>query len=708
MAYSFNDSPIEKAEDDKYGITTFARLLAKSIRSIKAPVGTTIALNGQWGSGKSSAVNIIRSELETAADETLVISDFKCWWYRGEEALVLAFLQNLNALLDRTFKDKVKELVPQLGQHLLQAGPVIGSALALASVGPLATLADKGLTFIQQLFPEGDTLENTFRKLAQILEGGDKQFLIIIDDIDRLSPEEALAIFRMVKSVGCLPNVIYLLVFDRVLAEKVVAEHYPSEGPHFLEKIIQASFELPVPLRTDIKNAIFSAVLETCGNRDEMQSVRFQNIFHDVVAQYLTTPRHVVRFQHAINVTWPAIEGEISLADFVALETLRLYEPSLFQAIRSNKSELCRTNKGFNPNQENQIDNKPFLKGVKKEFHHMANSALQKLFPLMENIDYSNEFLAEWDAERRVCVEENFDTYLRLVLSDEKLPMGKINELIEKADDRDFIQSEFRKATASRRRSGTSMIPVLFDELHAHAPRIPKEKVEPLLSALFEIHDEVDLEIDVNNEFMVYGDTTLRYHWLIRRLTTQRFTLEERTNLYMVALQEASLGWLVNFVHSAKSLYSKPENKPLRDEDKLVRKDAIDGLVEHALKAIRLSAIDGSLLEHQDLLEILYWWRDFLDNDPSEVHAWTKPLLENDAALVIFARMLTGETLSQYAGELTPRRSKRVQIDEDADILDVGMFLSRLKTLQEAKTLGEKEREIVEDFLDAWHRRKDH
>jgi hypothetical protein len=42
----FNDSPIETAEDDRYGITPFAKSIAKSILSIKRPIGTTIALNG--------------------------------------------------------------------------------------------------------------------------------------------------------------------------------------------------------------------------------------------------------------------------------------------------------------------------------------------------------------------------------------------------------------------------------------------------------------------------------------------------------------------------------------------------------------------------------------------------------------------------------------------------------------------------------------
>ena len=131
-----------------------------------------------------------------------MISDFKCWWYRGEEALALAFLQNLNALLTDTLQDKVKELVPQLGQCLLQAGPAIGSALALTPAGPFAAFTGAGLTFAKRFFPKGDTLDKTFQKLVRVLEEEERHFLIIVDDIDRLTPEEALAVFRLVKSVG--------------------------------------------------------------------------------------------------------------------------------------------------------------------------------------------------------------------------------------------------------------------------------------------------------------------------------------------------------------------------------------------------------------------------------------------------------------------------------------------------------------------------
>ena len=466
MKQYFNDSPIERAEDDLYGFASFAKSLAQSIKSINAPVGTTIALNGQWGSGKTSVINMVRHEIENAGDEEIVISDFKCWWYRGQDALALAFLQNLNALLINTLSDKVKDLVPQIGQLILQVGPDIGTALSLTPAGPLAAFTESGLKSLQRFFPKGNTLESTFRKLTEALANEDRRFLIIVDDIDRLSPEEALAVFRVIKSVGCLPSVIYLIAFDRELAEKAVAENYPSEGPHFLEKIIQASFQLPMPLRTDLNDAIFNVIQQTCGPLDEKYQTRFFNIFYDVVAPHLTTPRHVVRFRNAISVTWPAIASEVNIADFIALETLRLYEPSLFHTIHANKQKLCSLNTQYERDQNNEIRIDHYLSEVKDEHHEMAKLSLQRLFPNMEDAGYSRDFLAIWDAERRVCIDAHFDTYFRLTLSDERLPMERINEIIAKADDLNFIQTLFRDAATKLRKSGTSMVPVFLDEVN--------------------------------------------------------------------------------------------------------------------------------------------------------------------------------------------------------------------------------------------------
>lgn len=711
MTEYFNDSPIEKPCDDQYGIMPFAKSLAKGVLGIKRPIGTTIALNGEWGSGKSSAVNLIRNELEKVPEETLIISDFKCWWYRGEEALALAFLQNLHAVLSDSLKDKVKDLIPKIGRGLLQAGPVLGAAVALTPVGPFASLTSASASFAKRFFENGETLEKTFKKLSEVLEKEDRRYLVIIDDIDRLSPDEALAIFRMVKSVGRLPNVMYLLVFDRQLADQAVSERYPSEGPHFLEKIIQASFELPSPLRTDLNTAILSAIQETCGSPDDNYLQRTLNVFHDVVAPYLTTPRHVSRFNNAISVSWPAIENEVSLADFIALETLRLYEPSVFQAIRANKSNVCGIRNGNDGRDRTSTRFDPYLIGVNDARAETIKTALQRLFPRLEDMGYGEGFRTQWDTERRVCIENHFDTYFRLSLSGDTLPIATIDELIERASDREFIQTTFRDAALKRRRNGTSMVPVILDELNTHAGRVDREDVSPLISALFEIHDEIDLKVDKDDSFFGMADTSLRYHWLIRRLTRNRFSLTERSELYLAALQNASFAWLLDFTTSTQNLYAEDIQNPTREDSHLTLEQDIDPLIDQSLAAICAARDNGSLLLHKDLILILYRWKNFAQTGEEEVRAWTDPLMDVPEALVIFARELTGASWSHGMGfhglgDRVARRHVRAQIDENTDILDVDLFRTGLENLQNENSLDEESNAIVDTFLTAWEQRR--
>jgi predicted KAP-like P-loop ATPase len=118
MTGHFNDSPIETAEQDTFGVKHFASAIARSIANIKKPIGSTIAIQGSWGAGKSSAINIIRTELERDNSESICVAEFKCWWFRGDEALALAFLQTVHGAIaptlgevaGKTFKSLTKRL----------------------------------------------------------------------------------------------------------------------------------------------------------------------------------------------------------------------------------------------------------------------------------------------------------------------------------------------------------------------------------------------------------------------------------------------------------------------------------------------------------------------------------------------------------------------------------------------------------------------
>lgn len=384
----FNDKPIENKEDDLYGMAPFAERLAKGILNVKNPIGTTIALSGEWGSGKSSTINLVKSYLSNQNgnntqneknDSPVMISEFKCWWFRGEEALAIAFLKELIVFLgynDAETREKLKKLVVQV----LPTVELVGSSvLSLSTSGVLpASFFQRISQSIKKYTPDKikkwfskkeETLEELFKELNEKLSSENRRFLIIIDDMDRLAPDEMLAMFRLIKTIGRLPNVLYLLAFDRKVAEKVVSNKFPAEGAQYLEKIIQVNFDFPTPSKAQLIKVTKKNIEEICGLPHKDDLFYYGLAIDYIIPFYITTPRHVVRLRNVIRLTWPMIEDEIKIAVFITLELIKLYDPKFFIAIKKNAQFLDNKN----PNVEKEL-----FDSVLKESQH-ANQEIVRI-----------------------------------------------------------------------------------------------------------------------------------------------------------------------------------------------------------------------------------------------------------------------------------------------------------------------------------------
>jgi len=82
-------------------------------------------------------------------------------------------------------------------------------------------------------------LEEQKRELAGLLTRLPQPLLVVIDDIDRLTTEEILQVFQLVKANADFPRLIYLLLFEREVVAKALNQISGDKGTEFLEKIIQ-------------------------------------------------------------------------------------------------------------------------------------------------------------------------------------------------------------------------------------------------------------------------------------------------------------------------------------------------------------------------------------------------------------------------------------------------------------------------------------
>ncbi len=712
----YNDEPIRKPEQDRFGFDPFAKAIAASIRRLASPKGTVVALNGPWGSGKSSAVNLIGHYLGPAVERNeIAIVNFNCWWFKGEEALTRAFFGELAAALGPSIGKKLRKSLARLTPQLLSAGSVVGAGLAMTSAAPAAALTTGFMGLLEKLWKPNDTLEALYSELSRTLAPQKKRFVIVIGDIDRLSPDDALQMFRLVKSVGRLPNVMYLLVYDRKLAEKIVAERFPSEGPHYLEKIVQASFDVPEARSTELHQHLLQTIGSICGKPPEDDVVRIMNIFYDVVVLEVKTPRDLVRFSNALSVTWPAVEGEVDLGDFIGMEIFRVFRPGINQAIRNEKERLFPIMNWRHGGQkpDGKEYDRLFLGSEPEAERERLRQSLKRLFPQLEsvwsNVSYSDDSEQEWARSRRVCSKAHFDTYFRFSIGDETLSKTEIDKVIGRCSDNEFLRTAFRDALTVIRSGGQTKAALLLDELNIYADRIGTAQIEPLLQTLFELGDEINTTADEAKGFSI-GDNQLRIHWLLRRLTWGRLSLEDRSTVFMRIAPKAALSWLADFTRSAYNDHHPREGRqPEPDERCLTTAADADALQRLTLGRLREAAHDGTLAANKRLPYLLFTWRDIAADKGAEVKQWADAQLENDEMVARFAQAFTSHSWSQSMGfsglgDRVAKRNIRANVDGLDAILDKERFRQRVEELSKRPGLAEPMASQVREFLQAWKR----
>jgi hypothetical protein len=87
-----SDKPLSPGEQDVLGLTPIALGLSRFLRNEKTLPPLTVAINGEWGSGKSSLMNLLRCDLKSYG---MCPVWFNAWHHQKEEHLLAALLQTI-------------------------------------------------------------------------------------------------------------------------------------------------------------------------------------------------------------------------------------------------------------------------------------------------------------------------------------------------------------------------------------------------------------------------------------------------------------------------------------------------------------------------------------------------------------------------------------------------------------------------------------
>lgn len=284
------DMPCTSEEEDLLEISKYVKGLGKFIRECQTPM--SIAIQGDWGTGKTSTLNLLKKNLEADKDTNgIKCVFFNTWQYSQfnmEDSLYVSFVHNL---------------VKQCGgnDEILRTVAGFGKLAFFKAIDwKFGTNASEILDGFEKA--KKDQMESVSKlqeDFAKLVKKTGKRLVIFIDDLDRLNPEVAVELLEIIKLFVNVENSIFVLAIDYEVVVKGVRKKYgenlsEEKCRNFFDKIIQLPFKMPVE-RYNLTELVRKAVQEQTHMTDEGVNIVAEFI-SDVMG---TNPRTFKRLVNA-------------------------------------------------------------------------------------------------------------------------------------------------------------------------------------------------------------------------------------------------------------------------------------------------------------------------------------------------------------------------------------------------------------------------
>ncbi len=258
-----------------------ARRLAADIADCAPPYA--FGVHGDWGAGKTSFLHQLqlrltgkcpqRSEDEqrtassalNAAEPTWAPADhltviwFEAWRYQNEEAPVVALLREIRAQLPWYAKGLAK--AGKLSEVTVRSAFLVLEDLTKKiGIQAISRVQEVGVRWerdnLAAALPSHMIRQQLEHALSMLLGKGSgprRSLVVMIDDLDRCSPEAAFKLLEGIKIYLNLPNCIFVLGMNQRIIENVIATRISGDpkvvvlqAREYLEKLCQRIVHLPV------------------------------------------------------------------------------------------------------------------------------------------------------------------------------------------------------------------------------------------------------------------------------------------------------------------------------------------------------------------------------------------------------------------------------------------------------------------------------
>ncbi|HEX4020197.1 MAG TPA: P-loop NTPase fold protein [Acidobacteriaceae bacterium] len=732
------DRPIASRADDELGRCGFSDALADAIRGCSGRESLVLALYGEWGNGKSSLKNMTIETLGQSAPRVRCV-DFNPWQLANRPSLSEAFFDELGSALDKgdlgsnhqkkLTLNKFKRWALRLqGAHDLAKSTrsIIGSLLIFFGVITIGStwLFPRFLTILLGILTlligflalTTGLVEASVKFLAAGTEVGAKgineikqeistdlkkletPILIILDDLDRLTPQEILEVFQLIKANADFPNIIYLVLCDRMIVETNITKALNVPGRDYLEKIVQVAFDVPMIDVERVRHVLFdklNRLLAAEAVSKHFNDTRWANIFWSGLHPYFSTLRDVNRFISTLSfhISFFSVDGafEVNPIDLIVLEVMRLNEPDFYKALQSSKGSLTANKSDLTDKKAAKQTLEAIIETGSEDHRSELTELLKHLFPATEwafgGPSYATEFGQHWYRDLRVCSAKLFDRYFRLAVSDEELPQAAVQKLLDAHSDRTELSSLLQSLSAR------NLLPLAIEELVVYQDQLAGKQVEPFITAIFDVGDLLpDTPL---------GGFHIPIQWrvgsLIQHALEKLDRVESRAETLVLAIQNTS--GLSMAIEVAELLTAESE-----DETKAPFLSGPQATEVRAagLRKIENAAAAGTLAQSRRLARLLHAWRRW--GGAEGVIRYTEKISSNAEGTLALLKSLELRSFAQSIGDYAGTERYYFQRNDIEPLISMDLLDERVKAIPE-ESLDEQGRRLVRNFQKAIERR---
>lgn len=338
-------------EYDAFGYQKAAAALTDIIVNEETETPFTIGIFGEWGTGKTTLLRMIEVKIQQYKNYPTIW--FDPWRYDEKKTIQSALIQTILARMyedseNKVFKEQIFELTGRFLTLIAAKTVEIGTS---GVVKPFEIAKEAG-EIIKPKFDEirdWNKLEQTFAEVVKNYVGKDGRLVIIIDDLDRCLPENAIQVLEAIKLFLAQENCIFVLGVEKRGIEEAITLRYKDNpqmsGIKYLEKIVQLPFFLPQPKPINIEN--YAKKLLGLDKSDETQDI--------IKAGTGNNPRRIKRLINTLSLLRSiASEADLEVPVLAKIIMIQLQFPNIYQLLCSDPTnidkltKICETDKPYN------------------------------------------------------------------------------------------------------------------------------------------------------------------------------------------------------------------------------------------------------------------------------------------------------------------------------------------------------------------------